>query len=206
MLNFVANVPPYKVYVHKMFLTREIDDYESYYEAYLVSVKSKKGQALEFEVYIPEFGAVYDKIPISKLSTSEEGPLHPLNTTSELQMWDCFSNTIQVVEKSFLSGLPVFCRLGNGETLTGEYKFTIDWIADDVSDLVQFNEHHKSANVCFLDNGQICALPNNRVRFIEPSLTPKGQLPIPPFKVQGQDTKCESDVDFRYGDSNEWSY
>jgi hypothetical protein len=200
MGNYVCNVPPYKVYVHA---TAFGSDNDHFYEAYLVSVKSQKGMALKWEVYVPEFGALYDKIPIHMIHHHQSDSSF---FVSDLQLWDCFSDTITIIVKDFLKDLPVLCRLKDGTVVSGEYKFTIDWIPDSVSDLVQFNEHHKSANVCFLENGQICALPNNRVRFIEPSLTPKGELPIPPFRCQNIDYKCESDVEFRLGDTMEWSY
>jgi hypothetical protein len=202
--NYVCNVPPYKVHVPAYAFGEYEED--EVFEAYLVSVKSQRGCALKWEVYVPKFGALYDKIPIDHLFHSDAYEPGPLHDTSNLQLWDCFSNTITIVVKDFLKDLPVLCRLKDDTVVSGEYKFTIDWVPDSVSDLVQFNEHHKSANVCFLENGQICALPNNRVRFIEPSLTPKGELPIPPFKVQSIDYKCESDVEFRLGDTMEWSY
>lgn len=200
MSNYVCNVPPYKVYVDHAALGIDGDGRE---EAYLVSVKSQKGCALKWEAYIPKYGALFDKIPIHLIQTM---PFENLYSVSNLQLWDCFSNTITIVVKDFLKDLPVLCRLKDGTVVSGEYKFTIDWISDSPSDLVQFNEHHKSANICFLENGQICALPNNRIRFIEPSLTPKGELPVPPFRCQNVDYKCESDVEFRLGDTLEWSY
>lgn len=203
MSNYVCNVPPYKVHVPSYAFGEYEDD--EVYDAYLVSVKSQKGCALKWEVYVPKFGALYDKIPIHSMWWEKPWSLNRW-TLSELQLWDCFSNTITIVVKDFFKDLPVLCRLKDGTAVSGEYKFTIDWIPDSVSDLVQFNEHHKSANVCFLENGQICALPNNRVRFIEPSLTPKGELPIPPFRCQSFDYKCESEVEFRLGDVMEWSY
>ena len=74
-------------------------------EGVMGTAKSIQGRALYFETYIPEYGALYDKLPISafvwKKDIKREVPL------TELQLWDCFSYDIAIVEKQMLIWQPM---------------------------------------------------------------------------------------------------
>ena len=66
-MSFVCPLPPEKVLVRPEYLydfDPEHDD-DELIEGVWVSVKSIRGQAFRFETYLPEFGALYDKLPIS---------------------------------------------------------------------------------------------------------------------------------------------
>jgi hypothetical protein len=60
-----ANLPHVEVYVKKEFLYDHQKGQGELTEGVWVTVKSIQGKALYFETYLPEYGAVYDKLPIS---------------------------------------------------------------------------------------------------------------------------------------------
>ena len=61
----VANLPPTKVYVKKQYLYDHQKGHGEFVEGVWVACKSIQGRALYFETYLPEYGALYDKLPIS---------------------------------------------------------------------------------------------------------------------------------------------
>ena len=99
-----ANLPPIELYVKKEYLYDLEKGNGELVEGLWVTVKSIQGRALYFETYLPEYGAVYDKLPLSAFVWKKdyEGEL-PLE---ELELWDCFSYHISVLEKRFLKDTP----------------------------------------------------------------------------------------------------
>ena len=106
-MNFVANVPYIKCWVRKEYVHDFQRGHGEFIEAVLIAVKSVQGRALMFEAYLPEYGACYDKFPISafvwRTDIKEEEQL-PLST---LELWDSFSSNIQVWTKSMLKNCDV---------------------------------------------------------------------------------------------------
>ena len=189
---FIINTPPKKVWVKREYLRDLRDGYGEYVLGYWVSIKSIWGRCFYFETYLPEYGALYDKLPISAFldwdSDHPEGPVvldeAPL---SDLQYWDSFDYDIQLIEKQFLCSMSVKVRHRSGRvTEGGKYVFTIDSYHGD-RDRPDFSfsetpEEHKSHNVIVLPNGQIGCYPNNRCQFVDESLTPE-DLKKPDFLV-----------------------
>lgn len=180
MSYLVANIPPIEVLVDKRFLydwqTDESGSFlgEGEWEpGHWVTVKSVPNRALLFETYIDKFGAVYDKLPIHafrwKVVSSNDIPL-PLDF---LQIWDCLSYNISVIQKRVLEGCKTIIALKDGTNIEGEYLFTIDTCHSDSNEVdVWWSNNpaeHKSYNICKLENGQFCAQPNNRVRWVQRS-------------------------------------
>ena len=60
-----VNTPHIDVYVKKEYLYDGQKGHGELVEGIWVSAKSIQGRALYFETYIPEYGALYDKLPIS---------------------------------------------------------------------------------------------------------------------------------------------
>ena len=60
-----ANLPHVEVYVKKEFLYDNQKGQGELTEGVWVTVKSIQGKALYFETYLPEYGAVYYKLPLS---------------------------------------------------------------------------------------------------------------------------------------------
>ena len=93
-------------------------------EGVWVTAKSIRGRALYFETYIPEYGALYDKLPISafvwKKDVKEDVPL------TELQLWDCLNYDIAVSKANVIRQPNVSICRPSKKWYKGWYMFTID--------------------------------------------------------------------------------
>ena len=81
----VANLPPLKVYVKKEYLYDHQKGHGEFVEGVWVTVKSIQGRALYFETYLPEYGALYDKLPISAFVNT---PIELDLKLEELELWE----------------------------------------------------------------------------------------------------------------------
>lgn len=201
----VAPLPPENVFVRKEFLYDHQKGHGEFTPGIWISVKSTQYKALYFETLLTEYGALYDKLPISAFVwKTDHGELLPLDI---LQLWDCFDYHMTVVEKPLLSRCEFFGK--DKKMHPGEYLFTIDNAHPDKSVLdINFSEHdpeHKSFNVIMLDNGQFAAQPNNRVIWRDSSLTPD-KLKTPDFKVCTQNYRVETEPKWSVGHTDEWNY
>jgi hypothetical protein len=180
----IINLPPKKVWIRKEYLRDLRDGHGEYVKAWWVSLKSIWGRSFYFESYIPEYGALYDKLPISAfLNWESDHPDKPRILEKDLplpdlQYWDSFDYDSEIVEKQFLYTMSVEVKHRSGYiSEDGRYLFTIDASHRDrnIPDLTfaEFAEEHKSHNCIILPNGQIGLYPNNRCRWKDESLTPK---------------------------------
>lgn len=215
MSYLVANIPPIEVYVDKKFLYDFQTDSKGkilgdgeWERGHWVTVKSIPNRALLFETYIDKFGAVYDKLPLHAfrwrlLETSDK--VLPLDF---LQLWDCLSYNISVIEKRVLRGSKTFTTLKDQTTIEGEYLFTIDTAHSDPNEIdagwSETPNEHKSYNISKLVNGQFSAQPNNRTRWYQPSRT-ESVTEIPYFRYSTKIWRCEDYGKWRPSESN-WDY
>lgn len=203
----VHNLPPVHVWVKKEYLYDLQSGHGELTPGIWISAKSVEGKALYFETLLTDYGALYDKLPLSafvwKTDIVEEEQL-PLDV---LQLWDCFDYHLTVIQKPILSRCEVFGK--DKKFHPGEYEFTIDNAHPDKNVLDQnFSEHdpeHKTFNVIRLDNGQFAAQPNNRVIWRDSSLTPD-ELIRPDFKVCTQNYRVETEPKWSVGHTDEWQY
>ena len=205
MAFLVHNLPLQSVYVRKEFLYDHESGHGEFTPGIWISVKSTEAKALYFETLLTDYGALYDKLPISAFVwKTDHGELLPLDV---LQLWDCFDYDITVIQKPILSRCEFFGKDRNMHP--GEYCFTIDNAHRDKNYLdSNFSEHdpeHKTFNVIKLDNGQFAAQPNNRVIWRDSSLTPENLL-TPDFKVCTQNYKVETEPKWSVGHTDEWQY
>jgi hypothetical protein len=209
MSYLVANLPPIQCFVKKEYLYDLQKGFGEFEPCYWVSVKSIKGKALYIESYLSNYGALYDKLPISAyvwktdINNEEQLPL------DHLEIWDAFSYNITVIKKSTLSGLTCKVFMKNKKMYNGTYIFTIDSCHSDPNELnVSLSEtpnEHKSFNIIKLDNGQFAAQPNNRVLFYDQSLTPGG-IKTPDFKVSTKEFYCEDGNKWAVDDNDDYFY
>jgi len=158
-------------------------------------------------ILIP-FGAVYDKLPIHAFRW------RPLKSTDKvfpldfLQLWDCLSYNISVIEKRVLRGVKTYTTMKDQTTMEGEYLFTIDTAHSDPNEIdcgwSETPNEHKCYNVSKLDNGQICAQPNNRTKWYQPSRT-NDITEKPYFRYSTKIWKSEDYSKWRPSDTN-WDY
>src|SRR6056300_527540 len=205
MAYLVANLPQVECLVRKEFLyDMEGKGQGEFTPCVWVSVKSIKGRSLYIEALLTEYGALYDKLPLSAFVwRTDHGDL-PLDV---LQLWDCFDYNLTVVEKPILSRCEFFGK--DKQMHPGSYLFTIDNAHSDKSTIdINFSEHdpeHKSFNIIQLDNGQFAAQPNNRVIWRDSSLVPD-KLLRPDFKVCTQNYRVETEPKWSVGHTDEWQY
>lgn len=203
----VHNLPPVHVFVKKEYLYDLEKGHGELTPGIWISVKSVQGKALYFETLLTDYGALFDKLPISafvwKKSFTKCDQL-PLDT---LQIWDCFDYDITVIRKPLLSRCQFFGK--DKKMHNGEYIFTIDTAHRDTNFLdTNFSEYdpeHKSFNVIKLDNGQFAAQPNNRVIWSDQSLIPD-KKERPDFKVCTQNYVVENTPKWSVGHTDEWQY
>jgi hypothetical protein len=188
MINTI-NLEPLPVFIRGEYINA--DNNSELIPARLATVKSIPGEAYRFEVFIYEYGALYDKLSIEALLWKPlEGEALP---TTALQLWDCFDHEIFLIKKNVISNCAAIAYLKNGIKMRGSYLFTIDTVSSGLG-YADDPEQHKSANVIALENGQFAMLPNNRIQFIDASMTGSINPPIPKFKVASKRYHCEQDA------------
>ena len=206
-MNFVANTPYIKCWVRKEYLHDLEKGHGELVEAVMVAVKSVQGRALMFEAYLPEYGACFDKFPLSAFVWKKDFKEEELLPLSTIELWDSFSNNIQLWSKRLLKNCDVQIMLKGGERARGEYLFTIDSCHGDVNmidaGVSEVPSEHKQHNFGKLENGQFFAQPNNRMLWFEQSLTPK-ELKTPDFKVSTEYYQVENGYQYRLGDTDEY--
>lgn len=207
-MSFVCPLPPIKVLVRPEYLYDfQCDKDAPLVEGIWCSVKSIKGEAFRFETYLPQYGALFDKLPISAFTWSgqTDGTL-PLDM---LQIWDALSYHVTVVEKPLLKGLRAQFFAKDKQVYPGEFMFTLDTCSPDprIPDFT-FSEsvdEHKSYNVLKLDNGQFALQPNNRCQFFDPAFNPQ-DMKRPDFKVATKKYRVEQHAKWRLGDTDSFNY
>jgi len=192
MATLITNIPPVRCWVRKEYLRDLRDGFGEYVLGYWVSVKSIPGRAFYFETYLPEYSALFDKLPISAfLMWDPDHPHEPKKPDpdlplEQLQLWNCFSYDITTLEKNLTYTMGWEVRTKTHGTISGDYLFCIDSFNGDRSRTdLSFSEvadEHKSFNVIALQNGQIALYPNNRCRITDPSLSPE-VIKTPDFLV-----------------------
>ena len=202
----VANLPPVKVYVKKEYLYDHEKGHGEFVEGVWITVKSIQGRALYFETYLPEYGALYDKLPISAFVNSPD--IKDSLGLEELELWDAFSYHITLIEKKNLGERCKYLAPSK-KWYYGKYLFTIDSCHADTNILnVSYSEvpeEHKSFNILELDNGHYAAQPNNRCLFYEKSMTPSKMLQ-PDFKVSTKYYSVEGESKWTAGDDTNYFY
>jgi len=207
MAFLVHPLPPVPVWIKKEYLYDHQKGHGELTPGIWISVKSTQAKALYFETLLTDYGALYDKLPLSAFVWKQDYDKSNQLSLDTLQLWDCFDYHLTVIQKPLLSRCEFFGK--DKQMHPGEYAFTIDTAHADISILdTNFSEHdpeHKSFNVIKLDNGQFAAQPNNRVIWRDQSLIPE-KLMTPDFKVCSQNYKVETTPKWSVGHSDEWQY
>jgi hypothetical protein len=88
MSTLICNLPAQQVWVRREYLRDHQDGHGEYVPGVWLTAKSIPGRAFYFETYLPTYGAIYDKLPISAFVSSPEAPAPDL-PLGELQFWNC---------------------------------------------------------------------------------------------------------------------
>ena len=205
----IANTPRVRCYIRKEFLYNFEKGFGEYVPCIWVSIKSMSRRAFFIESYLPEYGALYDKLPleayVSRNHDLDRDNFLPLD---HLQIWDCLSYDLTVIQKSFLMNLSGKFYAKDKQWYQGNYMFTVDNCAsDEYLDMGDSEnpEDHKSYNFLELDNGQYAAQPNNRCIFLDAASNPKEML-FPDFKVCTKKYIVEQNPKWVIGDADTVMY
>lgn len=210
MAFLVSSIPPIHCFVRKEFLY----DFESgigeYEPCIWVTIKSIRGQAFRIEAYLPRYGALYDKLPLSAFVSRDKDLNQDLFLPLDsLQIWDCFSYDMTIIQKPFLRNLTAKFLAKDKKFYSGNYLFTVDHASPDFNVIdtsySEWPEDHKSFNFIELENGQYAAQPNNRCIFLDAASNPK-ELLFPDFKVCTKKYVVETNPKWALGDSNNVTY
>jgi hypothetical protein len=206
-MNLICNLPAENVWVRKEYLRDHVDGHGEFVRGVWVSAKSIPGRSFYFETYLPEYGAMYDKLPISAFVSKPKTP-DPDLPLDNLQFWNCMDYGVVCMNKGFISSMDVEVRSRNYGSLKGRYLFTLDnyHANPDVIDnnVSETPAEHKSHNCILLENGQYALYPNNRMRLYDLSITPETPL-VPDFKVSTIEYQVENGSDWgRLGDTDDY--
>lgn len=207
MAHLITNVPSVDVWVRKEYLTDFQSGHGEFVRGIWLTVKSIPGRAFYFETYLPDYGAIYDKLPISAFLASPETPEIDL-LLPDLQFWNAMDYGVIAIEKQFIGSMDFELYLRTGKKMMGSYVFTLDNYHPDVNvantSVSEKPTEHKSHNIIELENGQYAIYPNNRMRVYDLSLTPQEPLK-PDFKVSTHYFQVEQGLKWkRLGDTDDY--
>ena len=194
MAALICNLPSVEVWVRKEYLTDHQSGHGEFVKGVWVSCKSIPGRTFYFETYLPEYAAMYDKLPISAFVSAPETPSPDMNLPN-LQFWNCMDYGVVAITKQFIGSMDYELYTRDFGIQKGTYICTIDNYHQDpeVIDYATSENpaEHKSHNLIELENGQYALYPNNRMRIFDNSLTPV-EPKMPDFKVSTQYYQVEN--------------
>ena len=194
MACLIANLPSQEIWVRREYLTDHQFGHGEFVRGVWISCKSIPGRAFYFETYLPEYAAMYDKLPLSAFVSRPETP-SPDMPLNNLQFWNCMDYGVVVVQKQFIGSMDYECYTRDFGIQKGTYICTLDNYHQD-PDGIDYSTsenpaEHKSHNLIELDNGQFALYPNNRIRIFDNSLTPEDPK-MPDFKVSTREYQVEN--------------
>ena len=104
MAELICNLPSEDVWVRKEYLRDHQDGHGEFVAGVWVSAKSIPGRAFYFETYLPEYGALFDKLPISAFLHKKETP-EPDLPLNNLQFWNCMDYGVVAISKQFIGSM-----------------------------------------------------------------------------------------------------
>tara|TARA_S200002703_G_scaffold38048_1_gene33320 strand:+ start:952 stop:1254 length:303 start_codon:yes stop_codon:yes gene_type:complete len=75
MSTLICNLPSIDVWVRREYLRDLQDGHGEFVKGVWVTAKSIPGRAFYFETYLPDYGALYDKLPISAFVSDPVTPI-----------------------------------------------------------------------------------------------------------------------------------
>ena len=206
MSELICNLPAEKVWVRREYLRDLQDGHGEFVEGVWITAKSIAGRAFYFETYLPQYGAMFDKLPISAFLSKPVTPKLDMDLPN-LQFWNCMDYNVTAIHKQFIGSMDFEVLTRDFGVVKGIYICTLDNYHNS-PDIIDYStseipEEHKSFNLLQLDNGQYCLYPNNRMRIYDNSLTPE-KPKMPDFKVSTVVYQVENGNNTRLGDTDEY--
>ena len=167
-MTFLVDTPYVTAYVRNEFLFDEKSGHGEFSPCTVFGFRSEPARVPMFQVML-ECGAQWARMPIHAICSKPCDPL-PLNVCV---WWDSFSRFCEVREMQFLRNhrVEAYCR--DKVLRSGVYLFSVFWANGGWSEIPdQSKDHH----IIALDSGQWVAMPNNKLRWVDPSWI-NGDLP-----------------------------
>lgn len=154
-----ADIPYLRCYVRLPYISKRA----GMEEAYAFAVQSYPGRALAFHVML-QSGAHYRGVPIHAIALTRDAKERDLQ---DCALWDCFTFRPIVHCYGYLREHEAICYTRSGE-VEGRYLFTVDWLPDDSGPgFTHLPEQNKCAHVLALEDGNLAALPTNRIAWMD---------------------------------------
>lgn len=164
-----------------------------YVEAYLFGVASIKGRPLLFHVHTVD-GAKVMRLPITALCWKPNGSEYEV---ADLQLWDCLSGSVECIKYEYFRNYECSVKLGNNKVVNGMYLFTLDNLPE--GGFEETPDQHKDFNFIMLDDGNFCAMPNNRILWKDKHFTKING--VPDYKTITDLYMVESNLNFSSDDN-----
>lgn len=153
-----SNIPKFRAFVRKSWLTKNNDDYNVFDECYVFAVQSVPGRILSFHL-MTDYGALRNCVPLSEVFVFK--PKSDIQIDFK-QLWDCFSYNVSVIKYEYLDGKRCIVTLKDKSTIWATYFFTVDWYDNDYSD---DPVDYKCGHILYSDDGYLLCQPNNRIEW-----------------------------------------
>ena len=121
----IVNLPSIDVWVRKEYLKDHEDGHGEFVKGIWITAKSIPGRAFYFETYLPDYGALYDKLPISAFVSKPVVPTPDMDLYN-LQFWNCMDYGVVAITKIFIASMDFAVYTRDHGTLTGQYVATLD--------------------------------------------------------------------------------
>lgn len=194
MSYLISNCPMFKCWVRREFTCNHQRYHGEFIHAMAFAVNTIPDRSLSFQVVFtgceidnPESGidqnihggAMWARMPIQALVADIELEEWPDRMEDHLvQPWDCESRSHSAVIFDRVSSSPWLAKI-NHDFFEARYMFTVDYTEHEIADSP---DQHKQSHVLYITEegpweGNIVALPNNRVRATSPALWRTGEGP-----------------------------
>ncbi len=180
-----VNIPHFYCFLRKQHLYGGLDYVGEFEKVCVFSAQSNAGKALLFNVMLDN-GTLRSRVPIHMLASCDDADEIPLDF---LQLWDCYSENVTVIEYEYLSEMRCKIVFKDGSEHWGSYMMTFDWYRNSFSDEPT---QYKCLHMIELDNGCYTLQPNNRIFWRDMSFTTKPFPEKPDYKVDTKVYKTES--------------
>lgn len=195
-----ADIAPFDCLLRAEYLYNLESHHGEFLPCTVFGLASIPGRAVGFHVLVHDTGACIWRLPVSALVHKADAPDIPLD---HLQLWDCLSYEVTVIEFDHLAGRLCQVVLKNGQKFAGRNVLTIDWHGSGYAESAS-DSGHKCGHMIALENGCYCIQPNNRILWADPATTNEPFRVKPDYKTNTHTWICENSS--RWGTTDEMFY
>ena len=185
-----ANIDHFKALVKRSYFTKNLADRE-FDDVYVFAIQSIAGKILTFHV-MTDYGMLRSRVPLSEIYLKEPKEDIPFHFK---QLWDCFSENVNVIHYDFLSENRCQVVLKDQTMIWAQYMFTVDWFNNPYSDEPS---DYKAGHVLLSDDGYLLCMPNNRLYWKDSNWITKE------FPVDAKSIKVDKELPSVENQSDRW--